>query len=210
MSDIYDILNSPAAFYCERYKCKLLKKRCVERQDRDEEYADPNNANQCRNCKQGKAIREGKAPEPLTSLTIKKEDKEMPRKTEERKCKYCGETDKEKLVKNKKCSEGLENCCYACRATYMRERWAKGKVAIKKPKTSKPLQTKLPETPGKITMQWIEAGSGPFDLSGILDRYPAMISALEKAAKDDIRDVKSYIVATMAKALREGGYLEAA
>lgn len=162
--------------------------RCTEIAERDGSTLD------CTEC-DDMDIKEVKDMPHNQRLEIpKKEEKPMPKSAGERKCKFCGETDPEKLIKNKKSAGGLENCCYECRRNQMKGRY----VPARKRMTKDYIDPPLPGVP-----------SIDLNLTGFLADYPGVIPALEAAAKDDIRSVPHEAMAIIIEALRDKKYIPA-
>ena len=66
--NVVDLLEDPKFFQCERFRCNMLKTRCVERQDMEHLRAERRMRGrsqefpvvgfpECKDCDQGKAIR---------------------------------------------------------------------------------------------------------------------------------------------------------
>jgi hypothetical protein len=114
-------MSGPEFFYCERYRIRMLKVRCVQMREKDARFSTGYGV-ACRDCAQGKEIME----------EIKNGDK---------KCRKCGESKPlDQFSKNTACKDGHENICKACKSLQAKERSKKKKVeAAAKPDINAPV-----------------------------------------------------------------------
>jgi len=187
-------LGAPEMFYCERFRCTMMKTRCLERQeraakinkDRPPWYRGPKDDEikyeACRNCEQGKRIKE--------------ESMDLTGETQTKTCFKCGQ-DKplEEFPKNKRLRDGHENKCKKCvtaRAKQLRE------LRMKKAKR------KDDHHPSPHRRN--AAGRGDASLVLPIGDYPDLAEALDDAALKHIRSPEHQALAYIVKGLKEDGY----
>lgn len=190
-----DLLNSPDYFDCERFKTRLSKQVCVDRQLIHQE---------CFDCEQGRAMAQNEAHRINTRLKTKKlRPLSFGRRYTKKRRIVIMEENEGTLCLVDECTEPA-HMRGLCKSHY--SKWLKGKLPGVDPLPSKTTGKKNAKQPKEHKL----AKKPVNDSRLVLDigLWPAIRESLEEAASINIRSIEHQAIAYIVQGLKNEGYGE--
>jgi len=181
---------------CERYDCTMLRSRCIDRQRRAVADCPPNtpgmarmvkgelSLSHCKNCKQGKAIMNGKTTDKGVAELADKLIKAAESNPAKMKIKQCSRCKRhltiDKFPPRKDRKSGYESYCRECKLEYQRERRERKKARQAQAQAAPHVCPSTEVGPHMIHLNFRE--------------YPDLLAGIQEMAYEEMRSVDMQIM----------------